>query len=138
MHGCIRKQKKYHNLILPENKNVLDGTLYPDIQELLVSSDCAITDYSSCIFDFILSRKAGFIFATDIDKFNNDRGFYYPLEQTPFPISSDNKTLIQNIKDFDYNKYRQNVEDFITNKGCMEDGHASERTADLIEEIMKK
>ena len=132
------KAKKYHNLILPENQNVLDGTLYPDIQELLVSSDCAVTDYSSCIFDFILSRKAGFIFATDIDKFNNDRGFYYPLEQTPFPISSDNKTLIQNIKDFDYNKYRQNVEDFIKNKGCMEDGHASERTADLIEEIMKK
>ncbi len=131
------KAKKYHNIILPESPDVIDGTLYPDIQELLVSADCAITDYSSCIFDFILSKKAGFIFATDIDKFNNDRGFYYPLEQTPFQISADNDTLIKNIESFDYNIYHQKVEEFIKAKGCTEDGHASEKTADLIEEIME-
>ena len=132
------RARKFDQEIIPQNPNIIDGTFYPDIQELLVASDCAITDYSSCIFDFILSKNPAFIFATDIDKFNTDRGFYYPLEATPFPISSNNETLIQNIKDFDYNKYREDVEKFLNEKGCTEDGHASEKTVNLIEEIMSK
>ena len=84
----------------------------------------------------MMSRNPAFIFATDIEKFNTDRGFYYPLESTPFPIASDNETLIKNIETFDYENYKVKTEEFIKGKGCTEDGHASERTADLIEEIM--
>jgi len=131
------RAKKFDKDLIPkENERIIDGTFYPDIQELLVSADCAITDYSSCIFDFMLGKKPGFIFATDIEKFNTDRGFYYPLESTPFPVSSNNETLIKNIKNFDNQKYLNEVEEFLKGKGCMEDGHASERTVDLIEEIM--
>ena len=132
------RAKKFDSEIIPEQENVIDGTFYSDIQELLVSADVAITDYSSCIFDFMLSRKPAFIFATDIDKFNNERGFYYPLESTPFPISADNQTLINNIKDFNNDKYKKEVDEFLKEKGCTEDGHASERVVDLIEELMKK
>ena len=132
------RAKKFDSELIPPFSNIIDGTFYPDIQELLVSADIAITDYSSCIFDFMLSKKPAFIFATDIEKFNNDRGFYYPLESTPFPVSSDNETLINNIEKFDYEEYKIKVENFINNKGCVEDGHASERTVDLIEELMKR
>ena len=132
------RAKRFDSKIIPEHKNIIDGTFYPDIQELLVCADVAITDYSSCIFDFMLSKKPAFIFATDISKFNNERGFYYSLETTPFPISSDNKTLVENIKSFNNEKYQKEVEEFLKEKGCMEDGHASERVVDLIEELMKK
>ena len=132
------RAKKFDSELIPQFSNIIDGTFYPDIQELLVSADIAITDYSSCIFDFMLSKKPAFIFATDIEKFNNDRGFYYPLESTPFPVSSDNETLINNIEKFDYEEYKIKVENFINNKGCIEDGHAAERTVDLIEELMKR
>ena len=132
------RAKKFDSQIIPEdNLNIIDGTFYPDIQELLVSSDCAISDYSSCIFDFMLSKKPAFIFATDIEKFNTDRGFYYPLEATPFPIASDNDKLVDNIKNFDSDLYINQVTEFIKNKGCIEDGKASERTADLIDKIME-
>lgn len=120
------------------NDRIIDGTYYPDIQELLVASDCAITDYSSCIFDFMLSRKPGFIFATDIDQFNTDRGFYYPLEKTPFPISSNNDKLVENIENFDIDKYKQEVQNFLDDKGSTEDGHASERVVELIKQIMSE
>ncbi len=118
------------------NPRIINGTNYPDIQELLVTSDIAITDYSSCIFDFMLSKNPAFIFATDIEKFNNDRGFYYSLEETPFPIASNNDTLVKNILNFDGEKYKIDVELFLRGKGCIEDGHASKRTVDLIESIM--
>ena len=132
------RAKKFDREIIPEQKNVIDGTFYPDIQELLVSADIAITDYSSCIFDFMLSRKPAFIFATDIEKYNTERGFYYPLETTPFPVASTNEILLENIKNFNLNRYQVKVEEFLKEKGCMEDGHASERVVDLIEELMNK
>lgn len=127
---------KFQN-ILPQKDFIINATDYPDIQELLVTADIAITDYSSCIFDFMLSRKPGFIYATDIEQYDTDRGFYYPLTSTPFPVAENNEQLRQNILNFDLAKYQENVEAFLKDKGCIEDGHASERVVDLIEKIMK-
>lgn len=132
------RTKKYDKELIMESDKLIDACFYPDIQELLVSSDAAITDYSSCIFDFMLSRKPAFVFATDIKDFNNDRGFYYPLEATPFPIAVNNKELVENVLKFDDEKYQKDITNFLEDKGCMEDGHASERVVDLIEQIMKE
>lgn len=130
------RAKKFHKDLIATNEKVLDGTLYPDIQELLVSADVAITDYSSCIFDFLLTKNPGFIFATDIHKFNNDRGFYYPLEETPFSIAENNEQLVKNIEKFDLSEYQNNVNKFLEGKGSIEDGHASERVVELVKQIM--
>ncbi len=132
-----RAKKFAQDLLKNEIPNVVDGSFYPDIQELLVASDAAITDYSSCIFDFMLGRKPGFIFATDIEDYNTERGFYYPLESTPFPVAVNNEQLANNILNFDNEKYQKDIDKFLADKGCMEDGHASERVVDLIEKIMK-
>ena len=114
------------------NGDIIDATNYPDIQELLVSTEAIITDYSSCIYDFMLTRKPGFIFATDIEKYDNDRGLYYPLSSTPFPVAENNEQMIKNIENFDNEKYLPAVEEFLKDKGCIDDGHASERVVDLI------
>lgn len=44
---------------------VSNGTLYEDMQELLVAADAGVTDYSSWIFDYVLSGKPGFLIETD-------------------------------------------------------------------------
>lgn len=132
------RMTKYSRELFCYSDNVIDASSYPDIQELLLAGDIAISDYSSCIFDFMLSKKPVFIFASDIEAYDNDRGFYYPLESTPFPIATNNEELAQNILDFDNEKYLQEVEKFLADKGCMEDGHAAERVVDLIEEIMNE
>ena len=128
--------KKFIPTLIPKNENIIDVTLYPDIQELLAMSDIAITDYSSCIFDFMLTKNPAFIYATDIEEYNNDRGFYYPLEETPFPIARNMDELIKNIKDFNSSNYQIKVKNFLKDKGCIEDGHASERVVNLIQEMV--
>lgn len=128
--------KHLTNLLIPQSDSIIDVTMYQDIQELLASADIAITDYSSCIFDFMLTKKPGFIYATDIEEYNTERGFYYPLEETPFPIARNNEELIQNILNFDNEKYQQKVEKFLKDKGCIEDGHASERVVELIKKYI--
>ena len=116
--------------------SVIDVTGYDDMQELMTIADIAITDYSSWIYDFVLQRRPGFIFATDISLYNNERGFCYPLETTPFAIATNNAQLKQNILAFEQDPYLEKVEAFLEEKGCMEDGRASERTVDKVLEMM--
>ena len=118
--------------------DIIDATDYSDMQELLVSTDILITDYSSCIYDFMLSRKPGFIYATDVKKYDNTRGLYYPLTSTPFPVASTNDELVEKIKNFDEEVYKKDVEEFLKEKGCIDDGHASERVVELIKNIIDK
>ena len=40
---------------------------------LLTQMDALITDYSSCIFDFALTKKPGFLFAPDLEDYRKVR-----------------------------------------------------------------
>ncbi len=119
------------------DENIINATKYEDIQELLSASDIAITDYSSCIFDFMLLKNPAFIYATDYEDFDKEQGVYYPFSATPFPIAQNNQELLDNIEKFDYEKYKAAVENFLSDKGCVEDGKASIRAAELIENCLK-
>jgi len=119
------------------SSHVSDATNYEDMQELLVSTEAGATDYSSWIFDFMLSYKPGFIVEQDTDTFEKQRGFYYPIETTPFSSANNSIELINNIRNFNDEKYQKDVEQFLKDKGCMEDGHASERIVEKIIELME-
>lgn len=130
------KEIKLHPTYAKDN-NVIDATLYPDMQELLSVIDIGVTDYSSWICDYVLTKKPGFLFTPDIEEYQKiDRGFYYPLEETPFPISKSCKELIASINNFDIKKYKEKVDKFLELRGCFEDGHACERIIKLIDKIM--
>lgn len=131
------KLKKIKDDFIKNNSNCLiDVTDYSDMQELLAISDSVITDYSSCIYDFILTHRPAFIYATDIKEYNAKRGFYYPLESTPFPVAKNNDELIENIRNFDDKKYTNEVDEFLKEKGCIDAGHASEEVVGFIKSIV--
>ena len=120
------------------DNSIINVTDHPDMQELLVLTDVLLTDYSSSVFDFMLTKKPAFIFATDIDKYNNTRGLYDALTDTPFPVATSNEELKKNILSFNNEKYQKDVMAFLTFKGCMDDGFASKRIVDLIETLVNK
>ena len=130
MKGIVEKIFNYDD-------RVINASSYPDIQELMVAADAMITDYSSGIFDFLLTKRPGFIFATDIETYNTDRGFYFPLEATPFPIARNNDELIYNISHFNQDAYNAKVEAFLADKGSCEDGNASKRVVDFMQGIIE-
>ncbi len=114
-------------------QGVLDATDFADIQELLVAADAGITDYSSWIYDYLLGGRPGFIFAPDKAQYDGERGFYYPLEATPFPVAETNAGLCANIEAFDAERFSRESAAFLSDKGCMEDGKSSGRAVDVIE-----
>ena len=133
-HFNLRKLIKKKKIIFPEF--VIDVTDYPDIQDLMLITDAAFTDYSSWICDYMLTRKPGFLFALDYRQYYTERGFYYPLETMPFPLAMNNYDLVDNILTFDEAGYREKCDAFIADKGCVEDGHAAERVVEKLKEIM--
>ena len=111
---------------------VEDVTDAPDIQELLAGADAVISDYSSCIFDFALSGRPAFVYAPDRAKYETDRGFYYPLSATPFPVAESVGELVASVRGFDEGAYAARLADFFAAKGSAEDGSAAARVAELI------
>ncbi|MDR1774982.1 MAG: CDP-glycerol glycerophosphotransferase family protein [Actinomycetes bacterium] len=114
----------------------VDATDYPDIQEIMLAADIGITDYSSWIFDYLLLRKPGFLIAPDLDTFESNRSFYYPIESTPFPLARSLSELLNNIKEFDEARYYENVDKFLADRGCFEQGNAASLTADTILDLL--
>ncbi len=111
---------------------VIDVSGYADMQELIAAADIGITDYSSWIFDFMLTRRPAFIYAEDINDYIHSRGFYYSLRETPFLIADSNETLNNNIVQFDETAYLHKVDLFLKERGCYEKGNASERLTEFI------
>lgn len=105
---------------------------YSDVMELLCASDILITDYSSIIYDFMLTGRAGFIYATDFSDYKKERGFLIDLRETPFPIAQNNDELEKNILGFDYEDYSKKVSDFKKKIGSYEDGNASKCVVEWI------
>ncbi len=121
---------------IAESPYLINATAYPDMQELLCIADAGLSDYSSWLCDYALTTKPAFIYAVDFDVYGHDRGFYYPLETTPFPISRNNDELNESIIHFDMQQYESKRKTFLEDKGCMEDGYAAKRIVDKLEEII--
>ncbi len=97
------------------------------IEDLLIVADICVTDYSSIIFEYSLMRRPMLFFAYDIEKYYDERGFYYPYEGfVPGPIVRTTKELvcqIKNIETFDMTLVEAFCAKYMS--GC--DGHSTER-----------
>ena len=72
--------------------------------EFLSTCDVLISDYSSVIFDFALTRKKIILYAYDLEDYIKTRGIYIHLDTLPFPIVTNVRDLIDEMrssKDYD-------------------------------------
>ncbi|MDR2825041.1 MAG: CDP-glycerol glycerophosphotransferase family protein, partial [Prevotellaceae bacterium] len=132
LHPCMNDVDKVINF----NKLLMTNlTNYSDVQELLHISDILITDYSSVMFDFMLTRRPCFLFATDVDTY--DRGTYIDINKLPFPLAENNRELIQNVENFDESIYLSDLQQFENYVlQSFENGTAAFKVADYIAEII--
>lgn len=125
---------------LPVSDFVKSANNYPDMQDLLVTADVLITDFSSSVFDFILSKHRVFLFAKDYDQYiASERELNFNIkEDLPFSFANSENELIQNINNYDDEKGKKDVEELINSFELEEDGHASERVAKILLDVIKK
>jgi len=104
-----------------------------DTNALLAAVDLLITDYSSILFDFYVTKKPMIIFAYDYDEYVAGRGLYLDLTQLDVPVTFNIDTfmtvLLETIKQKEERPYQEMIQ-----KYCYKnlDGTTSARYIDII------
>lgn len=109
-----------------DSAGCIDVSDYPDMQELLCTVDILITDYSSSMWDFALTKKPGFLFATDVQKYKDERDFDTPMSEWPFVVTTNNAELVEAIRNFNESVHFLKVEKHLRDLGSFENGQACE------------
>ena len=115
------------------NNYIYDATTYPDMQELLITADILITDYSSVIWDYSLLMKPAFLFVPDLHYYEEMFGFFTPIEKWGFAVCTTNENLSKAI--LSYNKKEQ-ISKIIENHNLFisyETGEACKKVYEFIE-----
>ena len=120
------------------NKDIINATDYNVMQELLVASDVLITDYSSCMFDFVTTGKVCFIYATDIEAYREERDYYFDIYDLPFPVAENNEQFENVILNYNEEEYQKKLQELFVKVGLCESGNASGQVVDYIEKWDKK
>lgn len=132
----VRLHVKSRNMTIRLPQGVaVEVTDYPDMQELMMVADVGITDYSSWIFDYVVTGRPGFVFAPDFDRYTSVTSLCYPLEETPFPVAYSAEGLLGNIAAFDPSDYARRVKRFLDGKECVDDGRSAGRVVDWLETL---
>lgn len=104
---------------------VINGTSYSNMQELIAACDIFLTDYSSGIFDSLLKGIPAFTYGLDYEEYKKNRGVYEEIYDLPFPFASNFEELINNLKSFDREKFRVDVDAYLKKVELYEPGNAS-------------
>ncbi|MGL5549113.1 MAG: CDP-glycerol glycerophosphotransferase family protein [Culicoidibacterales bacterium] len=128
----INEAKKLSN-----NQYVLNVTEYDDIQQLLAMSDVLISDYSSLMFDFSVTKRPCFLYVPDLEVYTNtDRKLYFEIEKLPFIKAQTTKELLNRIEMFNQNDYEAEITKFEKTIGNFETGQASRLLVEHIKKIV--
>jgi len=127
-HPCVTNREE-----LPEG-DFLDLSDYPDIQELLCASDAMINDFSSSMWDFMLTGRPSFLFAVDLDHYVETTEVYTPVSEWPFPKAVNNDELEQNILNFNEEDYAAACKRHYDSLGGCETGKATQLVCEQIYE----
>lgn len=111
---------------------VIDATHYEDMQELLCAADILITDYSSTMWDYALTKRPCFLFAPDLNQYIADRGFYTNPYSWPFSIALNEEELWKNIMNFDSNKFNIAVQKHLDDFGSYENIDSCNKICNII------
>ena len=120
--------------VIKNNPNVIDASAYLDMQELLAVSEVLITDYSSCMFDFAVTKGICLLYHPDEREYENERGFCIQPTDLPFPRCQNTAGLIGLIENLDFEMYEKSVSSFFDNHNLKENGTASEKIVQWLTE----
>ncbi|MBR4776960.1 MAG: CDP-glycerol glycerophosphotransferase family protein [Lachnospiraceae bacterium] len=121
-----------------EKERIIDGNEFSDLYSMMAAADVLITDYSNCMFEMSYVGKPVFLYATDVEQYDDTRGMYFDYEKLPFPIAHNERELYENINSYDREGYREKQKEFFEDVGVTEDGRAAEKVAKLITRLIEK
>ncbi len=102
------------------------------MQELLITVDVLITDYSSSIWDYSLLKKPAFLYVPDLKLYEERVGFVTPINKWGFAVCESNNELAKSIENYDSEKQLKAINENHELFQSYETGEASKRVFDYI------
>ena len=119
-----------------DNVTVFDCSLYDPIEDLYIASDALLTDYSSALFDYALTKKPMLFFTYDLEEYRDYiRGMYVDFEQeAPGPLLRTHEEVMDAIGRINSlnSDYRARIEQFSEKYLTYESPHSCE---DVVEQV---
>jgi CDP-glycerol glycerophosphotransferase len=119
-----------------DGSRVLNVSRYPDIRDLYLAADVLVTDYSSAMFDFAVTRKPMLFYTYDLAHYRDElRGFYLDFErEVPGPLLMTTGEVVDALAQLDdvVRDHAEAYERFLQRFCYLEDGHASDRVIDAV------
>lgn len=109
-----------------------NASFHPDAQELLALADAGLTDAAGWICDYLLTAKPAFLFAAQRP------GQERVLDGTPFTVARSSRELVEDIQQFDRERYEDRIARFLDVHGNADDGAAASRIVDRLEELLAR
>ncbi|HET9649830.1 MAG TPA: CDP-glycerol glycerophosphotransferase family protein [Microlunatus sp.] len=110
---------------------VIDVTTYPEITDLFLAADALITDYSSVMFDYSVTRRPMIFFTPDMADYRDTlRGTYFDLEElAPGPVLFTQEQVTQAIRELDTQneRFAERYQRWHERFNHCDDGHSGER-----------
>ena len=125
------------NDIISFNEQVINCSDYGDINELFNICDALITDYSSCMFDYMLLNRNVYLYTPDLDIFMEERNFMIDILTLPFPLAKTNQELLECIKNNSTKEKFNEYSKFNKKYGLNETGKSAEKISIIIDKIIK-
>ena len=122
-----------------DNSLFIDVTDYPDMSDVMLSSDMLITDYSSCAGDFALLKRPVIMYQDDYKLYTSkDRSLYFKMEDSPYLVAHDTEELKDILNSSDSTIYQNVCESILEFYETVDDGQSSIKICELIESLNDK
>ncbi len=126
---------------LSEVPGVIDVTTYPEVTDLFLAADAMITDYSSVMFDYSVTRRPMIFFVPDMDDYRDSlRGVYFDLsEVAPGPVLSTQDEVTVAVRELDRagERYAAAYDAWVERFNHLDDGRSAERVVRRLLAIRK-
>lgn len=117
----------------------IDVTSYPDMADVLMTSDLLITDYSSCAGDFALLHRPVILYQDDCEEYTEkDRKLYFPMNETPYYTALNMHELYSILDSLSDETVYKNCEDILSFYEVKESGNSGETVCRIITEKMSE
>ncbi|MBW9214121.1 CDP-glycerol glycerophosphotransferase family protein [Mumia sp. zg.B53] len=117
-------------------RDVLDVTGYPEINDLFLAADVAVTDYSSIMFDYSVTGKPLVFLAPDLDDYRDRRrGTYLDLEESgPGPVVRSTAAVVRVLRDLEttQTQFAARYAAWRAAYNPLDDGRAAARVVDAL------
>lgn len=121
---------------LPSHPRILDVSSRADVRDLYLAADSLITDYSSVMFDFAVTRKPMLFYTYDLENYRDVlRGFYFDFaREAPGPLLKTTSEVIAALNDLDHVSadYASAYERFWERFCHLDDGGAAGRVVEAV------